>query len=74
MEEVSLEFFNKLKPSTIPMVQFNSRLSDKSDQYSITTATHISILLRFILYKRDYSSILDSHVGSHGWLRKVVSF
>ena len=43
------EHFNKLKPSTIPMAKIHYHLSDESDQDSSTTATHIFILLQFLL-------------------------
>ena len=49
MEGVALDHSNKLKPSTIPMTQFNSSLSDESDQDAITTATHLCIIIQFIL-------------------------
>ena len=52
MEGFALDHFNKFKTSTIPMAQFHSNLSDKSGQYSITTATHICILLHFLLKKQ----------------------
>ena len=52
MEGVALEHYNILKLSIISMTQFYSRLSDESDQYSITTATHLRILLQFILTKK----------------------
>ena len=51
MQGVALENFNKLKPYTIPMAQFNSHLFDESDQYSSTTATNLRIPLQFILTK-----------------------
>ena len=71
MEGVALDNFNKLKPSTIPMAQFHSHLSDEDDQDARTTATYLLILIQFIITKND-SSILDNHMGSYGWLRKSV--
>ena len=71
MEGVTLDHFNKLKPSTIPMAQFHSQLSDESDHDARTTATNLLILIQFIITKND-SSILDNHMGSYGWLRKSV--
>ena len=50
-EGVVLDQFNKLKPSTIPMAQFFSRLYDEIDQLASTTSTHISIIIQFILTK-----------------------
>ena len=52
MERAALYHFNKLKPSTIPMVQFHSHLSHEIDQYASTTATHLSILNQFLLTKQ----------------------
>ena len=49
MEGIALDNFYKLKPSTIPMTQFHSNLSDESDQYSSTTATNIRILIQLLL-------------------------
>ena len=49
MEGVALDHSNKLKPSTIPMAQFHYSLSDESDQDSSTTATHLCIVIQFIL-------------------------
>ena len=51
MEVVLFDKFNKLKPSTIPLAQFYSRLSDKSDQDVSNTATRLSILLQFTFTK-----------------------
>ena len=51
LEGVVLEHFKILKPSTIPMVKFKSHLSDKTDQYASTTATHLCIHLKFFLQK-----------------------
>ena len=51
MEVVAFDHFNKLKPFTIPMAQFHYRWSDESDQDTNATATHLHILLWFILTK-----------------------
>ena len=51
MEGVSIEHFNILKPSTIPMSHFHSHLPDKSDQDAIKTAKNLRIFLQFILIK-----------------------
>ena len=48
MEGVSLEQFNKFKPSTIPMAQLHSDLSDESDQYNRTTVKNIPTLPQLI--------------------------
>ena len=48
MEGVALDHFKKLKPSTTPMVQFNSNLSHESDQYARTTAKHLCIIIHII--------------------------
>ena len=47
------------------MEKFHSNLSDESDQDEITTVTYLRITLKFILTK-NYISILDNHVMSHG--------
>ena len=60
MEGVSLERFNKLKPSTLFMAQFNSRLSDKIEQDDSTTTTHPHIILRFLLFKGLINSLLTT--------------
>ena len=52
MEEVLLDPFNKLKPSTIYMSQFHSHLSDEIDQDAINTTTHLHINLQFLLTKK----------------------
>ena len=52
MEGVAIEHFNKLKPSTIPMTHFNSRLSDESDQDDSTPATNVCINLQLFLKKK----------------------
>ena len=49
MGEVVLDHFNKLKPSTMPMVKFYSCLSNESYQDASNTATHLCILPQFIL-------------------------
>ena len=41
MEIVALDKFNKFNPSTVPMEQLYSHLSDKSYHDYITTATHL---------------------------------
>ena len=64
--------FKKLQPSTIPLAQSHSSLSNEVGQDSSTTATHLCILLQFLLTKNDIS-ILDKHVGSHWWLYKSLS-
>ena len=51
MEGVALDHFEKLKPPTIPMAQFNSHLSDESYQDASTIATHLCIILQFIITK-----------------------
>ena len=51
MEGFALEHFNNLKPSIIPMDQFNSYLSDEIDQDASTTATHLRIIFQFIITK-----------------------
>ena len=60
MEGVALDHSNKLKPSTIPMTQFHSSLSDESDQDAITTATHLCIIIQFILTKVMITSLLTT--------------
>ena len=52
MEVVTLENFNKLKPSTIPIAKFYSYLSDEIYQDAITNATHVCILLQYLLTKQ----------------------
>ena len=47
-EGVLIKRFNLFKPSTIPMAQFYSDLSDESDQDYSTTETYILIILSFI--------------------------
>ena len=69
MEVVPLDHFNKLKPYNIPMAKFCYRLSDESDKDSSTTTTNTFILIPFLL-KKHYSSILDNHFRSQGWLCK----
>ena len=49
--EFRLSTFNKLKPSTIPMSQLYSHLSGEIYQDASITATHLCIILRFILTK-----------------------
>ena len=44
----------------MPMVQFHSHLSDKSDQYDSTTATHLCIILHIILTKKMISLFLTT--------------
>ena len=51
IEGVVIENFNRFKSATIPMAQFHSRLSDKSDQNDSTTATHPLIVIIFLLSK-----------------------
>ena len=58
MDQFTLDHFNKLKPSTIPMEQFHSRLSDESDQYASTTTTHLCIILQFFLTRQMISPFL----------------
>ena len=55
-----LENFNKSKPSTIPMAQFNSNYSNESDQDARTTATHMYILLQFLLTKHVIYPLLTA--------------
>ena len=43
--------FNKFKPSTITMVQFNSCLSNKSDKDSSTNATHLCVIIYLLISK-----------------------
>ena len=65
MEGVVLGNFNKLKPSTIPMAQFHSHLSDEIDQDVSTTATNILIILQFILKNKmiaPYLTIIWYHM------------
>ena len=45
MEGVVIEHFNILKPSTRPVSQFSSSLSDKIDQDSSTTTTNIFVFI-----------------------------
>ena len=61
----SLEPFNRLKPSAVPIAQFHYRLSDERDQDTSTPVTNLRILFQFILTKNG-SSILNSHGGLHG--------
>ena len=49
MEVFAIENFNKLKPSSIPMEQFYSHLSDYSDQDTSTNETNLRIILQFII-------------------------
>ena len=72
MEGVALDHFNILKPSTIPMAQFHSRLSDEIDQDAITTVTYLCIILKFILTKKRISPLLTTMLD-HRWLHKAVS-
>ena len=60
MEGVPLERFKKLKPSTIPMAQFNQHLSGESDQNASTTATHLCIILQLIISKDFIDSLLKT--------------
>ena len=54
MEVIVLEHFNKLKPSTIHMAQFHSRLSSERYQGDSTSTTHLRILLQFLITKKWY--------------------
>ena len=49
MEIFALGNFNKLKPYTIPMEQFNYNLSDESYQDDSTTETHILFFFNLFL-------------------------
>ena len=60
MEKVSLENFNKSKTTTTPMENVHFYLSYESDQDDSTTATHLQMLLRFILTKRFIDLILTN--------------
>ena len=60
MEGVALEHFNKLKPSTIPMAQSNSHLSNENYQDASTTATHICIIIKFLLTKQIIDHFLTT--------------
>ena len=50
-EGFALDHLKNLRPSTISMVQFNSHLSGESYKDASTTATHIRIILQFLLTK-----------------------
>ena len=60
MELSAFDQFNKLKPSSITMSQFNYNLSDESDQDYGTTVTHLFILLQLILTKGFISILLKT--------------
>ena len=60
MEVVALEKFNKLRPSTVFMTKFHSRLSDEVDQDASTTVTNIHILLQFLLIEEMISPLLKT--------------
>ena len=60
MEVVAFDHFNKFKPSTIPMAQFHYHLSDESDQDASTTATHLCIILKFLLTEKMISPYLTT--------------
>ena len=49
MDDVSIDNFNELNPSTIPMAKFYYHLSDDSDQDTRTNTTYIFILLRLLI-------------------------
>ena len=51
MEVVTLEYFKKLKASTIPMSEFYSRLSYESDKGTSPTVTYICIIIQFLITK-----------------------
>ena len=58
MEEFLLETLKTFKPSTITMSQLGSNLSEESDQDYSTTATHLLIIIQFILTKEMISPFL----------------
>ena len=58
MEGVSLDHFNKLKPSTKGIAQFNYNLFYESDQYDRTTTTYLSIILQFLITKQIIAPLL----------------
>ena len=60
MDGITLDQFNKSKPSTIHMAQFHSHLSDEIDQDASTTATHICIIIFLLLSKGFINSFLTS--------------
>ena len=72
MEGVALEHFNKLKPSNIPTEQFHSNLSDESDQNDITIATHLHILLQFILTKGMIAPFLKTIWDHRDGFTKII--
>ena len=58
MEVVELENFNRLEPSTMPMSQFNPRLSDELYQDASNNEKHIFVLLQLITTKGFIYSFL----------------
>ena len=60
MEVVALDHFNKFKPSTIPMENFHSNVSDESDQDASTTETHLCIIIQFLLTNWMISPLLTT--------------
>ena len=58
MEGFTLENFNKLKPYSILTAQFNSSLSDESDQDASTTTADLRIIIQFILTKYMIAPLL----------------
>ena len=59
MEVVTIYHFKILKSSTIH-IPLHYHLSDEIDQYDSTTATHICILLQFLLTKGVISPLLTT--------------
>ena len=49
MEIVDIEYFNKIKTSTVPRAKSHSHLSDEIYQDASTTTTHLLNLLRFLI-------------------------
>ena len=74
MEVFVIENFKKLKPSTIPMAQFYSHLSDESDQDASNNATRLRILLQFFLIKKIIYPILTTMWDHTGGCAKQYFF
>ena len=62
MVVVTLDNFNTFKPSTLPMAQFYSHLSDESNQDARTIEIYLIVLLQFLLYGGLISTIIWYHI------------